>query len=139
MKSLHRKGTLKKDCSFALIFAVYFTLNNIDLCFAASNYTNASCGVRTSYFIAKLYGKEPSSLSKISDLIDESKDGTSSLAGISKGLSSLGLQPRGRHLTYDDLLSVHYPTVLHLQTTKGSHFVVFGGTNRDEIILSYLE
>ncbi|MCX5634301.1 MAG: DUF1573 domain-containing protein, partial [Planctomycetota bacterium] len=58
-----------------------------------------------------------------------------SLAGLYRGLESLGLNPQGRHLEYADLPSLAYPTILSMDMKWGPHFMIYGGINGDTITL----
>ena len=129
--SEHRPMTSRANY-LLIITLLCLTWNSTSFSFP-SNYAD-SCGVRTSYFIARLYGMRLR-LSKIAQLVDLAQDGTSSFAGIHNGLTSLGLNPSGRRLEWRDLHRLRYPTILHLQMDWGPHFMILGAISEDGVTL----
>ncbi|RKY10572.1 MAG: hypothetical protein DRP56_00640 [Planctomycetota bacterium] len=122
---------VNKKILLSVVLLLFFTKTG----FSISEKYLDSCGLRVAYFICKVHDIDFISLQEIANRIDMSQDGTTSFAGISEGLTSLGLNPKGVELSIEDLCNLTLPTILHLNTPQGPHFVIWSGFEKDKVVL----
>lgn len=90
-----------------------------------------ACGVNALYECAGIYGRRVS-FEQIYDSLRPGTDGTNTLAEIAAAAKSLGYAPVAANVTYDALVALPVPSIVHVRQLvgqpDGDHFIVYLGS-----------